>query len=421
MTHARFRLILALTSVVAPVVGAARTAHGEGFRVTIERRLGLECGDCDGVALGDINGNGKADLLASNGKGGTAFWFEQGETPWQWTRHHIFTIPQRPREIEGNDLGDFNGDGRLEAISLDQPNGTLYLHKAKGDPRGEWATVVLLTGRPYVQASLVTDVDGDGRDNLIYTWEGDAQGRGGVHWLKLTGDDVLNPDHWTDHVMVTHESAWWLAPRRVDLSSNGRATDLAFTARNIPGRNPGARPGVYWLEEPADVTGLWKLHTIDRTLRHPLHIDLGDFSGAGHGKDLVVGGFSTNHIAWYEFSADWRRHDLPLPEVAPGVAPDRVWNVKGIPYAGPRDGILAPVNRGNRGALLIFEFIDGAYRPNALLPLRYGHPMDDRIVLCDLDGDGRPEAIIPDSGTGVKRLWIVKFAVGAAREGGAKQ
>jgi hypothetical protein len=39
----------------------------------------------------------------------------------------------------------------------------------------------------------------------------------------------------------------------------------------------------------------------------------------------------------------------------------------------------------------------------------YHHPMEDRIILHDLDGDGLDEAFIPDSGTGSNRLFIFKF------------
>lgn len=371
----------------------------------------LECDDCDGVALGDISGNGKTDLLMSNGKGGQTFWYEQGATPYHWTRHPIFTIPGPRREIEGNDLGDFDGNGRLEAVSLDQPNGVIYLHAHDGDPHGAWRTVALQTGRPLVQASLVTDVDGDGRLDLIYTWEGRQTGAGGVHWLRFTGTDLLDPAHWEDHVLIQHESAWWLAQRRVDLNSNGRATDLVFTARNLKARNPGARPGVFWLEEPsnpADRTQPWKRHTVDDTLTHPLHVDVGDLSGRGHGQDLVVGGFDTHHVYWYSFSEGWKRHALPLP-VLDGELPDKVWNVKTTRFDGGRDGILTPVTRGQKGALLHFEFMGERYEPNLLRRIDYDHPMEDRIVLHDLDGDGLAEAFIPDSGSGRSRFVWIKF------------
>jgi hypothetical protein len=34
-----------------------------------------------------------------------------------------------------------------------------------------------------------------------------------------------------------------------DFNGNGRGTDVVFTARNLKARNPGARPGVFWVEE----------------------------------------------------------------------------------------------------------------------------------------------------------------------------
>lgn len=395
-------------NVLSPTNSLDKADAAASFRLSIEQFNELPCSDCDGLAMGDISGNGKLDLLLSNGKGGETFWYEQGDAPETWTRHPIFKVPTAGREIEGNDLGDFNGDGQLEAISLDQRNGVIYLHAHDGDPRGQWKTVALQTDRPFLQASLVTDVDEDGRLDLIYTWEGTATGTGGVHWLQLSGDDLLDPTHWQDHVLVQHESAWWLAPGRVDLNGNGRATDIVFTARNIQQRNPGARPGVFWLEAPPDVFSTWKRHTIDDSLKHPLHVDFGDLSGNGHGQDLVVGGFETQHLYWYSFSDNWKRTDLPLP-MLDDLQPDKVWNVKTARFHAQRDGILAPVNRGNRSALVYFEFTGGRHEANILKRLDYGHPMDDRIILHDIDGNGLPEAFIPDSGNGAgnsKFVWI---------------
>jgi len=385
-------------------------AFAADFRVSIERMLELECFDCDGVALGDISGNGKLDILASTGDDGETIWFEQGETPWEWTRHVVHQIPDEPREIEGSDLGDFNGDGVLEAIALDQPNGNIYLLKPGDDPRQPWQAAVIQADRPFVQATMVTDLNGDGRPDLLYTWEGDAEGRGGIHWLELTGDDPLDPAHWTDHILITHESAWWLVPERLDMSGNGHATDIVYTARNIRSRNPGARPGLYWLEAPASPGDPWTRHIIDPTLNHPLHVAVGDLNGNGVRMDLVVGGFDTDAIYWYEHATGWARHRLPLPTVVNGNAPNRVWNVQTLPLGNGQDAILAPVTGDERrGALLLFEPIGGVFMANTLMTIDYGHPIDDRILLYDLDGDGQLEAIMPDSGPGQNRLLIVKF------------
>jgi len=218
------------------------------FQVVIDSVIELPCSDCDGVALGDINDNGKMDVLASSGKHAETFWFEQGTDYRNWTKRPIYQISLERGEIEGNDLADFDGDGRLEAISLDQRNGRVLLHKHVNLDAGQWETAVIQDNRPFIQASLVADITADGSLELVYTWEGDQPGTGGVHVLQFIGEDVLNPEHWRDHPLIQHESAWWLLPRRLDMSGNGAATDIVYTARRMPRRNPGTTPGLYWLE-----------------------------------------------------------------------------------------------------------------------------------------------------------------------------
>ncbi|HVR36352.1 MAG TPA: hypothetical protein VMS21_10940 [Methylomirabilota bacterium] len=126
---------------------------------------------------------------------------------------------------------------------------------------------------------------------------------------------------------------------------------------------------------------------------------------------MVADGFDTRHVYWYSFSEGWKRHALPLPALD-GELSDRVWNVKTTRFGGARDGILAAVTRGRKGALLHFEFTGERHEPNLLRRVDYDHPMDDRILLHDLDGDGLEEAFIPDSGTGQSRFVWIKFRWG---------
>jgi hypothetical protein len=392
-----FKPVLLLFFPTQYITGQTAHDHLDYMIPSILETVELNVKNADGIALADINGNGKVDILTSEGSFGTVLWFEQGNSWKDWTKHFIYQIDESA-EIEGNALGDFNGDGWYEAVSLDQPNGNIYLHKHSGDPRSEWQTVIIQGNRPYLQDAMITDIDGDGRSDLLYTWEGDAKGRGGINWLKLTGVNPLDADKWEDHVIVTHESAWWLAPRRIDISGNGDPTDIIFTARHMPNRNQGSKPGLFWLEPTSDVTEIWKVHTIDTTLSHPLQVDLGDLSGEGHGWDLVVASIS-DMIYWYEFNADWKRHVLEVP-VINGQQPDRVWNIKTVSLNGGRDGILAPVIRqeARQGALIFYDFVYDRYRPIILRDIKYAHPMDDRMLLHDVTGDGKYEIFIPDSG-----------------------
>lgn len=357
--------------------------------------------DCDGVALGDIDGDGAADLLTSSGADGDVLWFEQGDTPTDWRRHEIY---DDATELEGNDLADVDGDGTPEAFSLDQETGEILLHRPVDGPRGDWQTTAIQSERPYLQASLPADLDGDNRPELVYTWEGTETGAGGVHGLDYGGGPVHDADSWTDHRMVVHESAWWLVPRRMDANDDGTAHEIVYTARNIKNRNPGATPGLFWIAPGENPTTPWQRHAIDTTLTHPLHVDVGQFS-AGSTRDLVVGGFETETLSYYTWTASWRRHDLDLP-VLGGTSFREIWNVKALPLPQrSRDAMLAVLSKSSGSAIVLYYPQDDQYRRRVLKQVSYTHPLDDRLLLHDLTGDEYPEMIVPDSGGGTLSIY----------------
>lgn len=352
--------------------------------------------DCDGVALGDIDDDGRVDLLVSSGSNGGVFWFEQGESPTDWQRHAIYS---GATEIEGNDLSDFDGDGQLEAISLDQKGGEILFHRPLGDPRGDWETTAVQSERLYLQTSLATDLDDDGRPELVYTWEGAEPGAGGLHWLDFEGGATHDPDAWTDHTMVVHESAWWMVPRRIDASGDGTAREILYTARNIKGRNAGARPGLFWVAPGEDPSAQWERHTVDTTLAHPLHVDVGQFSSRGAPRDAIVGGFDTKQVHYYTGADSWRRHELDLSTLD-GEPFNKIWNVKALPLPDRRCDAMLVIPSRPRGesAIVLYQPRNGQYQGQIVKRLAYSHPMEDRLVLHDLTGDEYPEIIVPDSG-----------------------
>lgn len=375
----------------------------------IDDSVELDLFDADGISIGDISRNGKIDIIGSSGKGGETVWFEQGDNWKQWNRHHLFTLDREAKDIEGNVTGDINRDGWLEVVSVDQFNGNIYIHSSS-NPKEYWYTQIIQGDRPFLQDARLIDVDEDGILDIVYTWQGTKKGEGGVHWLKFVGNDLMDSTSWKDYTMVTHEGAWWLGPHPEDLSGNGHSNDILFSAKNSPNRNPDSRPGIFWIEAPENVKDLWTLHTIDSTLYRPAHVDFGNFQGFGPGRDVIVGGFETNSLYWYEYGNNWKKHQIEIPmEAGEGVY--YAWNVKSIPLGHFHDGILAPIvnESKKRGALCLFTFTDGHYRYQVLKAINYSHPMDDRILLVDLTGDNRPEIIIPDSGAGINTIHVLKL------------
>lgn len=392
---AGFLVVLAVSaapaSVAQPITG-------------VQEIVSLSVPDCDGLDAGDIDGDGDLDLLASASREGTVFWFEQGDGPTQWTRHSVFAADYEGPKIEGNALGDFNDDGRLEGVSLDQRANRVLLHVAGEDPTEAWETVALRTDRAILQDALVADLAGGDRPELVYTWEGDREGRGGVHSLQFTGEDLLTPADWTDHTLVTHESSWWLAPRLFDLSGSGQQRDLVYTARHLLNRNPGSRPGLFWLEAP-EADGPWQQHTIDDRLPHPLHVDAGRLTEEGPAHDLVISGFDVSEVYWYDSDEDWERHSLSLPAID-GTEVGRVWNVEAVPLPDQRrDAVLAITEADGTSAMVLFQWNGQEYEPRTLKRLPYGHAMEDRILHQDLTGDAMPELIIADSGGAALRIF----------------
>ena len=336
--------------------------------------------DCDGIALGDVDGDGTADLLTSSGANGGVLWFEQGDAPTDWQRH---TIYDDATELEGNELADVDGDGTPEAFSLDQETGEILLHRPVDDPRGDWTTAAIQSDRLYLQASLSADLDGDDRPELMYTWEGMKKDAGGVHWLDYEGGPVQEAASWTDHRMVVHESAWWLVPQRVDANDDGHAREIVYTARNIENRNPGATPGLFWIEPGEDPTTPWTRHAIDTTLTHPLHVDMGQFSN-GSTRDLVVGGFATETLSYYTWTSSWQRHNLDLP-VLGGTSFREIWNVKALPLPQrDRDAILAVLSESSGSAIVLYYPQDGKYRRHALKQVSYTHPRSTTGSSCTI-------------------------------------
>ena len=207
--------------------------------------------------LADVNSDGRLDVLPS----GTDFaaWYEllptdtgSGGVSPRWQRHDL------PGELvaHGIGCGDINGDGRNDLVA---PRGWAEASLADGEVRWTWHPELALHRDASVPI-LVHDVDGDGDADLIW-------GRGhnvGLYWCEQATDSAGNRA-WTLHAIDTSWSQAH-SPLLADIDGDGRE-DLVAGKRFLghDGKDPGEYDPlvVYWYG--FDVAAkVWRRHLVSQ-------------------------------------------------------------------------------------------------------------------------------------------------------------
>jgi subtilisin family serine protease len=138
--------------------------------------------------VGDINGDGTADLIWQHRSGGwLAAWLMSGQQVLSTTFLSIGQIPDRDWRIAG--VGDVDADGYADLVWQHQSGGWLAVWCMRGTDA--IATQLLSVSRitdTNWHIRGVGDVDGDNYADLV--WQNDASGELGV-WM-LTGSQVIN-------------------------------------------------------------------------------------------------------------------------------------------------------------------------------------------------------------------------------------
>jgi len=313
----------------------------------------------EGVAVGDVNRDGKPDVLAGN------LWYEAPN----WTPHEIQPV-QKFDAAKGysnsfvNFTMDVNRDGWPDQIRIGLPfdHRVLWLENPKGKS-GSWAEHTIFRNACN-ESPLMARLSGAGKDPVIVFSFDDAQmawyeptkdpnaeftahtisekfakdkaKEGGVfrysHGLgvgDINGDgrpDVLIRNGYWEAPADPRAANWKFVPANFgdesaqmhvyDVNGDGLPDVLSSAAHKV---------GVWWHEQQKD--GSFVTHTIDQSFSQSHALELADINGDGL-KDLVTGKRFWAHgptgdvnpsdpavLVWFELQrkgkeVKWIRHEI---------------------------------------------------------------------------------------------------------------
>ncbi|WP_396613391.1 FG-GAP repeat domain-containing protein (plasmid) [Haloferax sp. S1W] len=147
------------------------------------------------VAIEDVDDDGELEVLALSQESEVVFYYDipddPRQEPWPVENRHIVA---ENLNVEGVHVGDIDGDGKTEILA-----GTNLFHRTDD---GTWEREVLADGWPWTRVTTA-DIDGDGDDEIIVTegdlpYQGTRRARLGIldppTWdVTVIHDDLSNP------------------------------------------------------------------------------------------------------------------------------------------------------------------------------------------------------------------------------------
>lgn len=333
----------------------------------------------EGVAVGDVNKDGKMDILAGN------YWFEAPS--WKKTLLHTDTITQ----VQGystsflNFCMDVNNDGWPDLIRFDLPGGVCAWYQNPKNEKGLWQSHLILNSAGNESPAFV-DVDKDGRMDLICNDTFTKQ----VIWLK--SPTAKKDTVWKRHVISNDQS------RGTYRYTHG----LGWGDVNKDGRNDVMIKSGWW-ESPVDVKDSdWKFHEANLG-QDCANMFVQDVDEDGD-QDIISSSAHDYGIWWYEQQKDdkgtvtWVTHEisklfsqshaLALEDINADGHPDLITGKRYFAHNGGDPGAYEP------SVLYWFEFVPGK------IPRWIPHQVDDNsgignnFIVRDLNKDQLMDIII---------------------------
>jgi FG-GAP-like repeat/Abnormal spindle-like microcephaly-assoc'd, ASPM-SPD-2-Hydin len=315
------------------------------------------------IALGDFNGDGKLDAATANA-GGDSVSILLGNDDGTFQTPLTFAAGTNPLTVL---IGDFNGDGKLDLAVNDFRGGTVSVLLGNGD--GTFQSPKSSAGGTGPLYMVVGDFNGDGKLDVAVA--GVSDGR--ISMLLGNGDGTFqSPVIYGTPVFASGMAA-------ADVDGDGKL-DLVVTS--------GAST-LYIVLGNGDGTFRTPLQSTAGT--SPAGLTVADFNGDGK-PDLAIANFSNSgpgSISLLMGNGDGTFRS----EVQYAVGKGQGWIAAGDING---DGKLDLVASGSAYSTTVSVLLgngDGTFQPYG----DYSAGQSDAVALGDLNGDGKLDVVVPNS------------------------
>ena len=241
------------------------------------------------VLIGDINGDGKPDLVLADASatGGAIVLFQDPANPGQFLAPT--KLPINANSAAAVAIGDLNGDGAPDIVAAtfdaNGNNGAVYIFYQNATTRGTFLSPVTFPAGAQPQAVRSADVNADGLPDIVVANFGPGVGGTGSAGVSVLLQDAAHPGS-------------FLAP--VTYATQPRAIDVAVADVNGDGKpdlvvaNLGPAPTgsvSVLLQDPAR-PGVFLAATSYQGFGQPLGVAIADLNGDGHPDIAAADGAS---------------------------------------------------------------------------------------------------------------------------------
>lgn len=269
---------------------------GQGGFTDMSNRLPAGS-EANGVAVGDVNGDGLPDIIIGNTTEGkstraqTFLWLNDANNPGNFINVTSTHMPQIDVQAQGVALADIDGDGDLDmVIACQNPPNRLFLNS--GDGRFTDATTRLGTQVPMETREVhVFDANGDSFPDIVFFnltsnnhgWDKDPQTR------IFINDGQANFKDETASSLPEHRFSSW-GGTVIDFNNDGYP-DLLVSAIDVPGFT-GLQVRAWQNDGKGNFSDITKDVIPNVTVGRSWSMAQGDMNGDGK-PDVFIGSWGT--------------------------------------------------------------------------------------------------------------------------------